>query len=73
MTDVNASAASQCKHCGRTTSAPCMNTRDMEDLYESDGLEGCLMALEKAGGGERGIQRVRSLRARRIALDTAQS
>ena len=51
----------ECVYCGRESEHPCMNTRDMEQ-YAIDGNTRCFDTLDKLGGGERGIDRVDSLR-----------
>ena len=55
-----------CSFCRRVARHPCRSTRDMEDRAIV-GARACFDALDRAGGGERGIERVRQLREERAA------
>jgi hypothetical protein len=58
-----------CRFCGRTAPSRlliCMNTRDMEERAVA-GIARCYAALERAGGGERGMERVDMLIHERVA------
>lgn len=46
-----------CRYCGRTEWPYCMNSRDMED-FAIDGEQRCYEALERQGGGEKGMRYV---------------
>lgn len=46
-----------CRYCGRTEWPYCMNSRDMED-FAIDGEQRCYDALERSGGGEKGMRYV---------------
>ena len=52
----------ECMYCGRHREWPCRNTRDMEDMAIDCDDAACFDALDRVGGGERGIDRVASLR-----------
>lgn len=55
------SGKTQCKYCGRHSSSPCRNTRDMdpEDGFNPDTT--CHVELARLGGGERVVAAIDKL------------